>query len=61
MCHSSVFGVMLNLPACRQRQVSTSHPVEYEHLYVTLNQVQGDVDNIMTHYGYSINHIYDKT
>ncbi|AEM69208.1 hypothetical protein Murru_0152 [Allomuricauda ruestringensis DSM 13258] len=48
-----VFGVMLNLPACRQRQVSTSHPAEYEHLYVTLNQVQGDVSDIMTHYGHS--------
>jgi len=34
--------------------VSTSHPAEYKHLHVTLNQVQGDVSDIMTHYGHPI-------
>lgn len=42
-----VFAVMLNL---------FQHlPDEYEHLYVTLNQVQGEVSNIMPHYGYPKN------
>jgi len=34
--------------------VSTAHSAEYKHLHVTLNQVQGDVSDIMTHYGHPI-------
>ena len=39
--------------------VSISHFAEYKPLYVTLNQVQGDVSDIMTHYGHPISFLLE--